>query len=376
MAAVISALMGVNVMTGDEFGAMQEEKQAKESDMPGLEPIPQTTTEPMKQPMEEPKHPEAKKGDNEARAKSNAEKDLGNALYTKKQFDEALQHYDTAFELDPTNVAVLTNKSAALYEAGRYQECLDVAMDAVEKARDVRADFKLVAKAFSRIASAHMKMDNLQEAIKYYQKSLTEHRTPDVLQKLRDAEKLQKERELEAYKDPALANAAREKGNEYFKAGNWPEAVKSYSEAIKRDPNDPRAWSNRASCYLKLMSVPQAESDVERCLMLDPTFVKAYIRKAQCQMARKDYFKAMEILTLAKEKDADNKNAVEIGQQMNRCQQMLYTAQNSNESPEEVMARAQRDPEIIKILQDPIMMQILKQMEQDPSALKEYVFVL
>lgn len=73
----------------------------------------------------------------------------------------------------------------------------------------MRADFKLIAKyvvslrclytnaahslttlhanrAFGRIGSAHLKLDDYASAIKAFQKSLTEHRTPDVLQKLKD----------------------------------------------------------------------------------------------------------------------------------------------------------------------------------------------
>ena len=39
------------------------------------------------------------------------EKEKGNAAYKKKEFDVALQHYDRALELDPTNITFLTNKA-------------------------------------------------------------------------------------------------------------------------------------------------------------------------------------------------------------------------------------------------------------------------
>lgn len=42
------------------------------------------------------------------------EKDLGNAAYKQKKFDEALGHYDKAIELDPTNMTLFSNK------AGRF----------------------------------------------------------------------------------------------------------------------------------------------------------------------------------------------------------------------------------------------------------------
>ena len=39
------------------------------------------------------------------------EKEKGNAAYKKREFEVALQHYDRAVELDPTNITFLTNKA-------------------------------------------------------------------------------------------------------------------------------------------------------------------------------------------------------------------------------------------------------------------------
>ena len=85
-----------------------------------------------------------------------------------------------------------------------------------------------------------MKKNDLKEAIKYYQKSLTEHRTADILNKLHEVERQEAEAARLAYLDPQKANEAREEGNAHFKNGDFAGAVKSYTEAIKRDPKDPR----------------------------------------------------------------------------------------------------------------------------------------
>lgn len=76
-------------------------------------------------------------------------------------------------------------------------------------------------RALQRIGNAYLKLGKLDEAIKYYGKSLTEHRTPETLQKLRDTEKLKKEQEKAAYYNPELADKAREEGNALFKAAKW-----------------------------------------------------------------------------------------------------------------------------------------------------------
>ena len=61
-----------------------------------------------------------------------------------------------------------------------------------------------------------------------------------------------------AYIDQGKADEAREEGNTLFKASDYPGAVKAYSEAIKRAPEDPRSYANRAAAYIKLASFPDA----------------------------------------------------------------------------------------------------------------------
>lgn len=108
-----------------------------------------------------------------------------------------------------------------------------------------------------------MKLGDLEQAIKFFHKSLTEHRTPDILTKLRETEKAKLDADKQAYIDPAKAETAREEGNVLFKvrylgqgnggitlmhqAGDFASAVKSYTEATKRQPSDPRNLNNRAS---------------------------------------------------------------------------------------------------------------------------------
>ena len=172
------------------------------------------------------------------RTESNAQKELGNNAYKKKMFNEALEYYEKAWELDPSNVAILTNKSAVLFEMEKFQDCIKVCEEAVQLGRDQFADFKLIARALGRIGNAYMKLNDLVNAIKYFEKSLSEHRTADILAKLREAEKLKKEKDLESYRDPALSDKAREEGNKYFKNHEYAEAVKHYTEAIKRNDVD------------------------------------------------------------------------------------------------------------------------------------------
>ena len=61
-------------------------------------------------------------------------------------------------------------------EKGDYGEAVTDCDAAVERGRELRADFKLIAKALARKAAALAKAGDLAAAVEAYQKSLTEHR--------------------------------------------------------------------------------------------------------------------------------------------------------------------------------------------------------
>jgi len=86
--------------------------------------------------------------------------------------------------------------------------------------RENRADFKLIAKSFSRIGNSYRKMGDLQMAKTFFEKSMSEHRTPEIRATLSEIEKLIKEQQRKAYIDPVKAEEAKELGNELFKKGN------------------------------------------------------------------------------------------------------------------------------------------------------------
>ncbi|KAG0023612.1 Hsp90 cochaperone [Podila clonocystis] len=371
---IMSLLMGL--MGLDARGP---EDMASAMDQDPSPPTSPPTSQPKKE-EEKPKVEEIKEEEMPSEEELNKKealkiKDLGNASYKARKFDEALEHYTKAWELDSTNVSILTNKAAVYFEMGNFDECIKTCEEAIDVGREHRADYKLIAKALGRIGTAYVKQDKLPEAIKYYGKSLAEHRTPDILAKLKEAEKAKAKADKEAYRDVALSAEARDRGNALFKNSDFAGAVKEYTEAIKRDDTDPRAYSNRAACYTKLMAINEALKDCETCITLDPKFVKGYIRKAAIQLLKKEYDESLETCRLAKEADVEHKHAAEIDQQLNRvyAEMSRGPVRREGETEEETLKRAQQDPEVQRIMGDPAMRSILQQMQEDPRAAQDHM---
>ncbi|XP_065660585.1 stress-induced-phosphoprotein 1 isoform X2 [Hydra vulgaris] len=341
---VLSILLGIQM----DFPQQSENK-----------PKPQET----KVKTETTKPPEDKRTDTQRQADS--EKELGNNAYKKCDFVTAHIHYDNAINLEPTNILYLNNKAAVFFEEEKYEECIQLCLKAVDVGRQNRAPYALIAKPLARIGSAYQKMKDYANAVKYFEMSLTEAHNEEVKKKLTNLKKIIKEEEEKKYRDPVKAEEARELGNQLFKKGDYPGALKAYSESVKRNPEDARVFSNRAACYTKLAEFGLALKDVETCLVLDPKFIKAYLRKGNIALLMKETAKAREAYEKALELDEN-------------CQEakdgiISVMRQNATLTPEERRKQAMEDPEVQNILKDPAMRMILEQMQENPQAAQEHL---
>lgn len=322
-------------------------------------------------PAPEPEMTEEKKEKTD-REMAQEQKAKGNELYKQRKFEEAILHYNKALELDKKDISYLTNRSAVYFEMGDYDKCIDDCEKAIEVGRELRADYKLIARAMTRKGNALVKKGNLTEAVSVYEKSLMEHRNADTLKRLQEVEKQMKDAEEKEYINPTIAAEEKEKGNACFKEQKYPDAVAHYTEAIKRlGPTGEdlhKVYSNRAACYTKLTAFYEALKDANKCLELEPTFVKGYIRKGLVQFFMKEYNKAMETYQEGLKTEPGNQ---ELQEGVRKCMFEINRAARGELSPEELKQRQEHalaDPEIQSILTDPVMRQVLNDFQEDPKA--------
>lgn len=345
MIQVLGVMMGVEMDFAD-----RPPSAAQDASMPDAPPEPAKPAAAKKAPEPE---PEPEELDEEAlekkRKKEEADKEKapGTEYYKKRQFDEAIEHYSKAWEVFH-DITYLNNLGAAYFEKGDYDKCIEACTKAIDEGRQIYADFKLIAKSYARIGAAHEKKGDMALAIENYNRSLTEHRTPDVLNKLRAAERANVEAAKKAYIDPAKAEEAREEGNKKFKEMDFPGAVAAYSEMIKRAPEDPRGYSNRAAAFIKLFEFPSALDDCDAAIKRDATFIRAYIRKAQAYFGMRKYSECVDACTEAQQVDQEHHkgaNAREIEQQQQKAFGAMYSARD-NETEEQTRERLTKDPEV------------------------------
>jgi len=302
-----------------------------------------------------------------------AAKERGNTLYKAKQFQEALAAYDEAIALDPTNILFTSNKASVYIEMGETETAIKLCSEAIDTGRANKASYTDIAKVYQRMASAALKVDDIQGAIAYYGKAQMEEFDKNIERKVKNLELEAKKKAAKAYINPELGLEAKERGNAAFRDGDFATAIKEYEDAVKRDPTNASYHNNLAAAYLKVGNFNGAKSEVEKSLDIDPKYVKAWAKKGDIEFFMKEYHKAMDSYRKGMQIEPDN----------TLCRQGLQktTAKineaSGGEADAERQAHAMADPEIQAILQDPMVRQVLTDLQENPkygqSAMKDPV---
>ncbi|XP_014208354.1 serine/threonine-protein phosphatase 5 [Copidosoma floridanum] len=107
----------------------------------------------------------------------------------------------------------------------------------------------------------------------------------------------------------AEAQRFKEKANEFYKNGNYDEAISLYTKAIELQPCA-IFYGNRSAAYIRTECFGYALSDADKALELDKNYIKGYYRRADAYMSLgkyKDALKNYQLVTKIRPNDKDAK---------------------------------------------------------------------
>lgn len=215
------------------------------------------------------------------------------------------------------------------------------------------------------MANANQRKGNLEVCLEMWDKALLEDNQYKFRQAKKKVQKLKKKRDEQAYLDDDKSIEHKNAGNELYKAQKWVDAIAEYTEAIKRNPKNHAAYSNRAACYTKLMGWARGLEDCNKCIEIKPDFVKAYIRKGKIQHFLKQYNKALETYDAGLKLDP---KCTDLKEGRYNTVMAIQRSNQSGEVDQQRVAEAMKDPEIVAILKDPQVNAVLKDMQHNPKA--------
>ncbi|OWM87794.1 hypothetical protein CDL15_Pgr019377 [Punica granatum] len=120
----------------------------------------------------------------------------------------------------------------------------------------------------------------------------------------------------------------KEKGNEFFKAGNYLKAAALYTQAIKQDPNNATLYSNRAAAFLHLVKLSKALTDAETAITLNPQWEKGYFRKGCVLEAMERYDEALAAFEMSLQY---NPQSSEVSKKIKRVGQLAREKKRAQE---------------------------------------------
>lgn len=276
-----------------------------------------------------------------------AKKAEGNKFFVKKDYSSAIKWYSEAIDLDPSNEAYYSNRSASYAGLGDWEKAAE------DGENCVRTNKKFI-KGYFRLATALENLKNYKKAVDALTMGLAvEPRNKDLLSmkaKLEEQLRLQKSQALQEQaqalqKSGDIAGAFRaleaaravdssneklqaqfdqvkaqydkyeksrkmglsplerlkEQGDDKYKVGMFEEAISLYTKCIEqaRSRNDKgqtyiKALSNRSACYKQLSNFDGTIEDTSEVIDIEPNNVKSLVRRAQAFEAVERYKLALQ----------------------------------------------------------------------------------
>ena len=157
--------------------------------------------------------------------------DLGFKLGKEGKFQEAIEYFEKAIELEPDHDKVYYYMGAAYEKLEAYEK----AIDCYEKAVNINPKS---AESLSRIGLCYEKLDEIQKAIEAYERVLKV--------------------------DPMLNDAWYNIGINYKKLNNFDKAMEYFEKAVESNPHDVDAWGHIISVYIDKNDYDEAIKVCER----------------------------------------------------------------------------------------------------------------
>ncbi|MDY7021446.1 MAG: tetratricopeptide repeat protein [Cyanobacteriota bacterium] len=170
----------------------------------------------------------------------------GEKFFSQGCYDEAVQAYDRALQLDSNAAEVWNNRGVVLTKLQRYHE----AIAAYEQALQLGSEY---ADAWNNRGIALGKL-------KYYEAAVSSHDRAISL----------KESYVDAWNNRGFALA---------QLKQYEDAINSYQKAAQLNPDFYLAWYNQARCYSVQEDVDLALESLERAMSIKPTVVRNLAQK-------------------------------------------------------------------------------------------------
>ncbi|MEG3929324.1 tetratricopeptide repeat protein [Microcoleus sp. D3_18a_C4] len=194
-------------------------------------------------------------------------------LQNLERYDEALESFDRAIELDPNDLSALVLRGNLLYNLKRY----DDALASFDRALELEANYQSIWALRSYV------LDNLQrydEALASFERAIEQGANYEEMWLIR--------------------------GNVLNNLKRYDEALESFDRVIELDANYKLAWRIRSNVLNNLKRYDEALESVDRVITIDPNDQSAWLLRGNVLNNLKRYDEALEAYDKTIESDHNN----------------------------------------------------------------------
>ena len=225
-------------------------------------------------------------------------------------YQQALEDYNHALVLDPTDARLYWRRGSVYSQLGEFQQAIENYDHALALAPDDHS-------FHTKRALAYYHLKNYQKAIEDYNCALGLNPTDAVLYIGRGLayEKWEKYRYAMEDYNRALAlkpddpSAYMFRGRIHGKLQEYKQAVDDYNHVLALEPNDVGSYLNRGFAYVQLEAYQQAINDYAQALVLEPEDAEIYLRLGSTYHQLEKYEQAIDNYNRAIALDPDNTEA-------------------------------------------------------------------
>jgi len=231
----------------------------------------------------------------------------GNEMFKNKKYNEALELYIKAFELNPKELTYNLNLASCYHQLKDYHNVIDNCSHVITASNDKEKQ----AKAYGRMAYAYQELKDYTKAIEAFKSSISIKSNNNLVISLSQVIKLKEQFDKENYINKELAEEHNKKADVLFKKGDFPQSIVEYSKAIERFPTNADYYINRGLAKIKLIDHNGSIIDFKEALKYNPHNLFVIKKLASIYEFLTYYLKAYNLYQKGLEKNPDDKDIIE-----------------------------------------------------------------
>ena len=226
--------------------------------------------------------------------------DEGNQLYDRAHYQEALQAYERAIQLDPNFAEAHDARGDALSSLERSQEALAAYEQAIQLDPNYAHAYEGEGNVFYNLKLYYEALEAYEQAIRFDPSSASAYNGKgDALYYLKRYQEALLAYERAIQLDPSYASAYNGKSWTLWQLKRFEEALIAYEQSIRLDPSCASTYNGEGNTLYDLNHYQEALAAYEQAIQLDPKLAYAYDGKGWALWKLKHYREALEAFQLA-----------------------------------------------------------------------------